>query len=296
MNNTEIIERINVIPKAKKIFYLKVVKKLEYDGYLNTKEFFKNSWNSGEEYNFNSNTEFEKIINGLKNPELTNFDTLTTSQEKTFKSIITFIIRNTIHNGELSITHDKDRTQREINEIVKIFLIEYIRFLRPNIELNDDGYYITKQNFNVIIIHSLDEYIKNISEINPRPEDDIFFRGQSNINYLLIPSILRNEKWYNNESYLCKSMTRLCPKSFDGLMSHIDKLVEMQHYELPTRLLDISKNALVALLFACIGNGNTYLDGEVIVFAEKKENIKYGQSDTVSILSCLSQFSSEDQL
>jgi hypothetical protein len=124
-------------------------------------------------------------------------------------------------------------------------------------------------------------------------DEEVFFRGHSNINFLLIPSILRNAKWYRNESYFCKAMTRLCPKSFNGLSNHIDYLVEMQHYEVPTRLLDISKNALVALYFAC--NDNSRFDGEVIVFSEKKYNIKYGKSDTVSILSCLSQFSEEDQ-
>lgn len=57
------------------------------------------------------------------------------------------------------------------------------------------------------------------------------------------------------------------PKEFQGMNSILDKLVEMQHYNLPTRLLDVSSNALVALLFAC---QDFESDGEVIIFKEKR--------------------------
>lgn len=81
---------------------------------------------------------------------------------------------------------------------------------------------------------------------------------------------------------------RYCPRYFQQLTSHVDRLVEMQHYELPTRLLDISKNILVALFFACYSSsGFSSYDGELIVFAQQKDLIKSGRSDLVSIFAGL---------
>jgi hypothetical protein len=84
---------------------------------------------------------------------------------------------------------------------------------------------------------------------------------------------------------------------FQDDMYTLDRLVRMQHYSMPTRLLDISSNPLIALYFACRSNGQREEGGvvvpeepgEVIVFFIEHDRIKYFDSDTASCLANLSR-------
>ncbi|WP_200796381.1 FRG domain-containing protein [Paracoccus solventivorans] len=123
---------------------------------------------------------------------------------------------------------------------------------------------------------------------------ETFFRGHSDARYELTPSLLR--KWDNGDWQFMPSEDRLCKElliahhdEFHGDDYCFDRLVRMQHYGLPTRLLDVSGNPLVALFFACSCKPDQLgIDGEVIVFQVASDGVKYYDSDTVSCLSNLS--------
>lgn len=89
-----------------------------------------------------------------------------------------------------------------------------------------------------------------------------------------------------------------CPEHFQN-SGHLDRLVKMQHYGCPTRLLDVTSNPLVALYFACknfSANSTKEEEGEVIIFAVPKSEILFFDSDRALILSCLSKFNFQSQI
>jgi hypothetical protein len=116
-----------------------------------------------------------------------------------------------------------------------------------------------------------------------------FFRGHSRFSHRLVPSIYRDPGWIANEDVLFKELVLRCPNDFSGQEATFQFLVKMQHYSLPTRLLDITANPLVALYFACEHASQQRESGEIVVFRIPTAEIKYFDSDTVSVIANISR-------
>jgi len=139
-------------------------------------------------------------------------------------------------------------------------------------------------------IGSVRTFLTAIGYIEPERDNAIFYRGHGNSEYSLTPGIYRNSGWIKNENTMFHELLLRCPSDFNMSGSTFNTLVKMQHYSLPTRLLDITANPLIALYFAC-EDGETH-DAEVIAFRIPKEEIKYYDSDTVSVASNISRMPS----
>jgi hypothetical protein len=103
-----------------------------------------------------------------------------------------------------------------------------------------------------------------------------WWRGQSSEKWDLVPSVYRQDYARNEHNmafrfkHMAKTRYHNCPQNDDA---H-PWLFLMQHYGLPTRLLDWSESPLVALFFAVQNNNRHHEDGCLWVLRPTQLNLK----------------------
>ncbi len=101
-----------------------------------------------------------------------------------------------------------------------------------------------------ITIHDISEYISFITAFRG-VHAKLWFRGHPDVEYTLQPSVYRSPYTSKDEKTLLHQFKARGAHFVDSqLTKDIEWLFVMQHHATPTRLLDWSENALIALAFA----------------------------------------------
>lgn len=115
-------------------------------------------------------------------------------------------------------------------------------------------------------ISSVDSYISHVMELKTavlkkgETSKTWFFRGQKSVSWPVTPQLFRNDL-LSAETDITLAALRSNPTEFKECACHFEKLTKLQHYNLGTRLLDVTLNPLVALYFAC-EESKEYIQGK----------------------------------
>lgn len=148
----------------------------------------------------------------------------------------------------------------------------------------------------VTTVTEVGEFLKIITRhIETAKENDaqstMLFRGQPSIDFSMDASIFRNG-YLSRETKLINELILQEPTEFGSHMSDFEQLVKMQHYGLPTRLLDVTTNPLVGLYFTCCDNSCMDKDGEIIILIE---SLKRPTEKQVQYFAALAEYDGKSQ-
>ncbi len=128
-----------------------------------------------------------------------------------------------------------------------------------------------------------------------------YFRGESRDTWSLTPSVMRrslvdNNSLRNAEGDMLVDFRSRRAEDFVEAGSALDQMVIAQHYGLPTRLLDITRNPLVALFHSSEDwNESRTVNGRIHIFVVPNSLVKPFNSDTVSVITNFARLRRNEQ-
>ncbi len=136
--------------------------------------------------------------------------------------------------------------------------------------------------------NTIEEFLKILKRYEGQTE--VFYRGQSTKYKSVNSSISRDSGHLVNEHKIYWETVKLYKQEFETLKFPIERLAKLQHYGIPTRLIDVSIDPLTALYFA-VEDVDSDDDGNVLVYVQPSKPM---YSKPVQLLALLATLNSHN--
>lgn len=249
----------------------------------------------------------ENLLKNIKRSEKSNSDDITKlkiglkdisdvieKQKKNYLiTYITFLIQNTDNPTfnafkdyiKYNLTNRGEELIKKLDELDREYIYDSktkkeikrtIHNLNSNLRKKIENLYVLKEaEPKIQFVFSRNggggkEELRELLDIMGKVETGKLYRGQANSFWNLDASITREPKYLENEENMYYDILSLKPDAFRNDTTVYERLITMQHYGMPTRLLDVTRNPLVAIFFACNNLQRKDSDGVIFIFKPEK--------------------------